>query len=145
MNLAIYDDQGIRFEYPADWELDVTADGPRTTIAIQAESGLAFALVTVEAGDEADPAELVAEGLAALKEEYPTLDAEPTAEEIDGHVATGHDVEFVSLDLSVACTLRGFQTPRRTVFILTQWSDLESLDSDDALRGIRQSIEETDA
>ena len=144
MNLAIFDDQGIRFEYPADWELDTTTDGTRTTVSVQAPSGLAFALVTLDEG-EADPDSLVAEALAALREEYPTLVAVPAEEAIDGHPSVGFDVEFVSLDLSVAGTLRGFQTPRRTVFVLTQWSDLESLDSDDALRSLRESIEETDA
>ena len=145
MNLGIYDDRGIRFEYPADWEVDTADDGSRTTVSVQAPSGLAFALVTVDEDEAADPDELVAEALAALKEEYPTLDAEPTSEPIDGHMSSGYDVEFVSLDLSVACTLRGFRTPRRTLFLLTQWSDLESLESDDALRALRLSIEETDA
>ena len=144
MNLAIYDDRGIRFEYPEDWELDVIDDGPRTTVSVQAASGLAFALVTVD-DDGPDPADLVAEALGALKAEYPTLAADPAEEIIDGHPSVGHDVEFVSLDLSVACSLRGFQTLQRTVFVLTQWSDLESLESDDALRSLRRSIEETDA
>ena len=144
MNLAIYDNRGIRFEYPSDWEIDEAEDGTRTTVSIQAPSGLAFAIVTIDDQD-ADPAALVSEGLAALKEEYPTLTADPTEENIDGHDTTGFDVEFVSLDLSVACTLRGFRTPRRTLFLLTQWSDLESLDAEDALRSLRQSVEETDA
>ena len=144
MNSSIYDDLGIRFEYPAEWELEVTEDGTRTTIGVQAPSGLAFALVTVDA-EGPDPDELVDEALAALKAEYPTLVADPAEEVIDGHPSTGHDVEFVSLDLSVACTLRGFRTPNRTLFVLTQWSDLESIEADDALRLLRQSIEETDA
>ncbi len=144
MAIAIFDDHGIRFEYPFDWELDVTDDGPRTTVSVQAPSGLAFALVTIDE-QGTDPEELVAEALDALREEYPTLMADPAEETIDGHPSVGHDVEFVSLDLSVACSLRGFRTPRRTLFILTQWSDLESLESDDALRMLRRSIEETDS
>ncbi len=142
--VEVYDDRGIRFEYPSDWEVDATEDGPRTTLSVTAPSGLAFALVTAD--DEAtDPDELVAEALEALRAEYPTLVAEPAEETIDGQPSVGHDVEFVSLDLSVACSLRGFRTLRRTVFILTQWSDLEALESDDALRALRRSFEETDA
>lgn len=144
MNLAIYDDRGVRFEHPDDWEVEVTEDGTRTTVSVGAPSGLAFALVTLDEGD-ADPDELVAEALAALKAEYPTLAAEPAEEEIAGHPAAGHDVEFVSLDLSVACALRGVRTANRTIFILTQWSDLEPDESDDALRLLRRSFEETDA
>ena len=145
MNLAIYDDRGVRFEHPDDWEVDVTEDGARTTIAVGSPGGLAFALVTIDEGDEADPDELVAEALAALRAEYPTLTADPAEEDIAGHPAAGHDVEFVSLDFSVACALRGFRTAERTVFLLTQWSDLESDDADDALRLLRRSFEETDA
>ena len=145
MNLSAYDDRGVRFEHPDDWEVEVTEDGTRTTIAVGAPSGLAFALVTVDEGDDADPDEMVTEALAALKEEYPTLTADPADDDLAGHPATGHDVEFVSLDFSVACALRGVRTAHRTIFILTQWSDLESDDADDALRLLRRSFEETDA
>ena len=144
MSLTVYDDRGVRFEHPDDWEVDVVDDATRTTVSVQAPSGLAFALVTLDEG-EVEPEELVTEALAALKAEYPTLTAEPVVERIDGHKGVGFDVEFVSLDLSVACTLRGFRTPNRAVFILTQWSDLESDEADDALRLLRRSFEETDA
>ena len=144
MNLAIYDDRGLRFEYPDDWELDVTEDGTRTTVSVQAPSGLAFALVTTDELD-ADPDELVAEGLAALKAEYPTLTADPAEESIAGHLGVGHEIEFVSLDFAVTCVLQGVRTARRTLFVMTQSSDLESDDADDDLRDLRRSIEETDA
>ena len=127
MSEAIYDNRGIRFEYPADWELEEAEDGTRTVVSIQAPSGLAFAIVTIDERD-VDPASLVAEALAAFKEEYPTLTAESAREIIGGYQATGVDVEFISLELSVDSVLRGFQTSKRTLFLMTQWSDLESLD-----------------
>jgi len=141
---GIYDDRGIRFEYPEDWEVDVTDDGPRVTASVQSPSGLAFAMVTVD-DDGPAPAELVDEALAALRDEYPTLEALPALEKIDGRRAVGHDVEFVSLDLPNSCVLRAFRTPRRTVFLLAQWSDLEGEDAEEALKDLRRSIEETDA
>jgi hypothetical protein len=107
---GIYDDHGIRFEYPDDWEVEVTDDGPRVTASVQSPGGLAFALVTVDE-DRPSPAELADEALAALKDEYPTLDAFPALETIDGHKAVGHDVEFTSLDLNNACVIRSFRTP----------------------------------
>ncbi len=142
--LSYYDDRGIRFEYPEDWEVDVTDDGPRTTVALQSPGGLAFAFVTVDDNAPA-PSEMVDEALAALKDEYPTLEASPALETIDGHPAVGHDVEFVSLDLPNSCLIRSFRTPRRTVFVLGQWSDLESDEGEEAFRAIRRSLEETDA
>ena len=57
--IGVYDDQGIRFEYPPDWELEVSDDGPRTTVAVQAPGGLAFTMITVDETCPA-PAELAA-------------------------------------------------------------------------------------
>jgi hypothetical protein len=142
---GIFDDHGIRFEYPADWELDVTDDGPRVTVSVQSTTGLAFALVTVD-DDRPDPTDLVDEALAALREEYPTLHVIPASEIIDGQKAIGHDVEFMSLDLNNAGTIRAFRTPRRTIFTLAQWSDdLEGEEAEQALKALRRSLEETDA
>ena len=142
---GIYDDRGIRFEYPADWELDVTDDGPRTTVTVQSPEGLAFALVTTDEG-RPEPADLADEALAALEDEYPTLDAVPALETIDGHHAVGHDVEFVSLDLNNACAIRSYKTPRRTIFVLAQWSDdLAGEEAEESLKALRRSLEETDA
>ena len=139
---GIYEDHGIRFEYPGEWELEVTDDGPVTTVALQSPGGLAFALVTTDDSRPA-PAEVANEALSAMREEYPNLDATPTLETINGHNAVGHDVEFISLDMTNTCAIRCFRTPRRTVLVFGQWSDLDE-DSEDLIRDVRQSLEETD-
>ena len=141
---GIFDDHGIRFEHPTDWEVEVLDDGPRVTATVQSPGGLAFALVTVDE-DRPAPADLADEALAALKGEYPTLDAVPALETIDGHKAIGHDVEFSSLDMNNAGAIRAFRTPRRTVFLLAQWSDLEGDEAEEALKALRRTLEETDA
>ncbi len=47
MTSAQFDDLGIRFEYPADWELEVVdSDGERATVMVQSGDGLAFAMLT---------------------------------------------------------------------------------------------------
>jgi hypothetical protein len=142
--LGIYDDRGIRFEYPPDWEVEVSDDGPRTSVTVQSPAGPAFAMVTVD-DSRPEPGEMVDEALGALRDEYPGLDAYPARETIDGHPAVGHDVEFISLDMTNTCVLRCFRTPRRTVFVLAQWSDLEDDDPETALAALRKSLEETDA
>ena len=45
---SCFDDFGIRFEYPAAWEVEVTDEGPRTTVTVQSPGGLAFALITLD-------------------------------------------------------------------------------------------------
>jgi hypothetical protein len=139
---GIYEDHGIRFEYPGDWELEVTDDGPVTTVALQSPGGLAFALVTTDDSRPA-PAEVADEALTAMREEYPNLDATPALETINGHNAVGHDVEFISLDMTNTCAIRCFRTPRRTVLVFGQWSDLDE-DSEDLIQGVQRSLEETD-
>lgn len=141
---TVYDQHGIRFEYPSEWELEVTDDGPRFTASVQSPGGLAFALVTADE-NRPEPAGLVDEALAALKEEYPTLKDAPALEALDGHKAVGHDVEFSSLDLNNAGLIRAFRTPRRTVFLLAQWSDIEDEEVEEAFKALRRSLEETDA
>src|SRR3954454_22349648 len=140
----IYEDGGIRFEYPGDWEVEVTDDGPLTTVAVQAPGGLAFALVTVDDTCPA-PAEVADQALEALREEYSVLDASPALETINGHRAIGHDIEFISLDMTNSCTIRSFRTPRRTVLLFGQWSDLVGEESEASLAAIRRTFEETDA
>jgi len=140
---GIYEDHGIRFEYPFNWEIEVTDDGPRTTVSVQAPEGLIFALVTVDETCPA-PAELADEALAAMREEYPGLDSEPALESINGHNAVGHDLEFISLDLINSCNIRSYRTPRRTVFLFGQWSTLAGDDAEDLIRALRLSVEETD-
>ena len=142
--LGIYDDNGIRFEYPEGWELDVTDDGPRTAVTVQSPDGPAFALVTVD-DSRPGPDELVDEALAALRDEYPGLDATPARETIAGHDAVGHDVEFISLDLTNTAAIRSFRTERRTVFVMAQWSDVEGDETEAALRAILRSVEEADS
>jgi hypothetical protein len=139
-----YDDHGVRFRYPAGWEVEVTDEGPVTTVALHSTRGPAFALVTLD--DSGPDPEMVADqALEVMREEYPGLDAAPARETIGGHPAVGHDVEFFSLDVTNACAIRCFRTDRRTVLVFGQWSDLEGDEASDALADVRRSFEETDS
>ena len=142
--LGIYDDHGIRFEYPFEWEIEVGEDGPRTSVTVQSSDGPAFAIVTIDASRPA-PGAMADEAMTALREEYPQLESSPISESIDGHPSVGNDVEFFSLDMTNNCVIRCFETPRRTVFVLTQWSDSEENDPESLLAALRRSIEETDS
>jgi len=142
MAVVAFEDFGIRFEYPEGWDVEVTEDGEVTTVAVNAPDGLAFALVTLDEARPA-PAELADQALQAMRDEYPDLDAEPALETIGGHRATGHDVEFISLDMTNACAIRAFRTPRQTVLLFAQWSDVEDEQTADLLTAIRLSVAET--
>ncbi|GAC1471695.1 MAG: hypothetical protein NVSMB9_18140 [Isosphaeraceae bacterium] len=139
-----YDDNGVRFEYPDDWQIEVSDEGEIITVAVNAPDGLAFALVTTDDSRPA-PAMVADKALEAMREEYPSLDATPALETINGHRAVGHDIEFLSLDLTNGCAIRSFRTPRRTVLLFNQWSDIEDEQITGSLAAIRLSVTETDA
>ena len=140
----IFDDFGVRFEHPDDWEVEIDSDGTKTTVALHAPDGVAFALVALDES-RPEPTEVAGLALDAMQEEYPGLDSSPALESIDGHRAVGHDVEFMTLDATNACSIRCFRTPRRTVLVFGQWSDLEGQGPGDQIRALRGSIEETDS
>ncbi len=143
MATETYEDHGVRFEYPSNWNVEVTEDGPETTIDVQHPEGLAFALLRT---DEArpDPSALADEALAAMREEYSDLEAVPVIETLREHVATGYDVDFFSLDIANGARIRCFRSPRRTVLVFGQWSDLGEEDLSGLVRGVFRSLEEVE-
>ncbi len=142
-----YDDRGIRFDYPAGWELEVNDDGETTTVALQCDDGPAFAIITLD-DSRPDPVEVAEEALEALREEYPGLEVGPPAprETLGGFRAVGHDAEFFSLDMVAACAIRCCRTPRRTILVFGQWATPgDGDDPGDQLRALCRSLAETDA
>lgn len=140
----LFDDHGVRFEYPSEWETEVTEDGSLTSISAVSPGGLAFLLVTLDSSRPA-PRDVLDEAVSALRDEYPQLEAADATEMIGGHTAVGQDVQFISLDLVVSCVLRSFRSPVRTVLILCQWADVELGDPEAALAAARRSFAEADA
>jgi hypothetical protein len=136
-----YDDHGVRFQYPSDWALEVTEDGPVTNVDLQHPEGIAFLVVRTDLSCP-DPAQVADMVLEAMREEYPGLDASSAEETLRDHPATGHDVEFVSLDIASAATIRCFRTPRRTVLVFGQWSELGDEDLSESVGDVMRSVEE---
>jgi len=139
-----FEDCGIRFDYPDDWEVEVTNEESVTTVALHSPSGLAFALVSLD-NSRPLPKDVADQALATMREEYPELDSTEAHEVIRGHRAVGHDVEFISLDVANSCAIRCFRTQRRTVLLFGQWSDLEGGQTDSLLAAVRCSLVETDS
>jgi hypothetical protein len=138
-----YEDHGIRFRYPANWELEVTDKGEIINVAVQAPGGLGFALITTDVS-RPNPAVVVDDALETMREEYPDLDSWPKTETINDHCARGHDLEFFAMDMTNGATVRCFRTPQRTVLAFGQWSDLGDANLPDLIRGVFGSIEETE-
>ena len=75
----IYEDRGVRFEYPSGWVVEVTDEDEVTTIDLQDPEGVAFVLVRIDESCS-DPEETSDLALEAMREEYPDLDDSPVVE-----------------------------------------------------------------
>jgi hypothetical protein len=141
MEMTSYEDHGVRFEYPSEWILEVTDDGPLTTIDLQHPDGVAFLLVSVDLScpDSGDVADSV---LETMREEYPDLDADPTEEIVGDRFISGYDVQFFALDLPNSARIRCFRTLLRTILVFGQWTDLLEAEVSDLPEAVVRSIEE---
>lgn len=137
-----FDEDGLSFDYPDDWVLEREDSAGGWTLTVQSP-GTAFAVVSLDC--EMPAVEEVAEAaLVALRADYPTLDAVAAVETLAGDLAVGHDVEFISLDLTATCWTRCFYGGAGTVMVLCQVSALDEAEYEPALRALRASMRSED-
>src|SRR5262249_46609997 len=121
------------------WRLEREDNETGWTVSLQSP-GTAFLTLSL---DEEMPSadQMVETALAALREDYPDLEADECVDSLAGQPAVGHDIQFFSLDLTNTCWTRSFYTPRGTVLVLCQANDLESETHVQVLRAICASLE----
>src|SRR4051812_21821906 len=101
---AQFEEDGVRFLYPENWELQREESENGWTVSVQSPD-TAFLVVSL---DSAMPEmELMARtALDALREEYQDIEADDCVDSLAGQPAVGHDVRFFSLDLTNTCWIR---------------------------------------
>ena len=134
-----FDDGGIRFHYPENWRLEREENDTGWTVSLQSP-GTAFMMVCLRE-DLPTPDQLAEAALDALREEYPDLEADDCVDSLAGQPAIGHDIRFISLDLTNTCWTRSFYSSEGTVLVLCQANDLELDQHEPVLRGICKSLE----
>ena len=139
---AKFDDGGIRFQYPENWQLEREDSEEGWTVSVQSPE-TAFAIITVNAALPTSE-EMLTAALDALKTEYPDLEAEECVAVVAGQPAIGHDIRFISLDLTNTCWTRSFYSAAGTVLVLCQCNDLENALHEQVLRAICASLEVAD-
>jgi hypothetical protein len=139
---AQFDEGGIRFRYPENWQLEREDNETGWTVSIQSPD-TAFLLISLNE-DMPSTDEVAETALAALREDYPDLEANACVDSLAGQPAFGHDIEFFSLDLTNTCWTRSFYAPQGTVLVMCQTNDLESETNTRVLRAICASLEVDD-
>ena len=137
-----FEDEGIRFRYPENWKLEREDTDTGWTVVVQSPE-TAFAMISLN--DESPSVENMAEtALAAVREDYPDLDADACVDSVAGRPAVGYDIRFFSLDLTNTCWIRSFYCSRGTMVVMCQVNDLELETNEPVLRAICASLEVAD-
>jgi hypothetical protein len=137
--IAEFTEHGIHFKYPENWRLEREENDNGWTVSLQSPD-TAFVLISLR--EDMPSIDDVAEtALAALREDYPDLEADDCTESFNGQPAVGHDIRFFSFDLTNTCCTRSFYTPWGTVLVLWQANDLELEQHEPILRAICASLE----
>lgn len=115
---------GLQFEYPDDWSIDVDADadGVAEVTALSPEGG--FWSVSVHPSS-ADPLQLTRAIVDEMRRQYDDIDVEPAGESIEGRELRGHDFNFYCLDLTNTATVRAIRSPAAIHLVLCQAEDRE--------------------
>ncbi|HLN27135.1 MAG TPA: hypothetical protein VK395_05285 [Gemmataceae bacterium] len=140
--VGVFEDAGIRFQYPENWRLEREDNEAGWTVTVQSPD-TAFLMICLRE-DMPSTDKLVETTLEALREEYPDLEADDWVGPIAGQPAVGHYISFFSFDLTNTCWTRCFYSARGTVLLLCQLNDLELEKNEPVLRAICASLEVAD-
>ena len=137
----IFEDWGIRFVYPDNWELERQDSEAGQAVTVASPAG-PFWCVSVLPPD-ADLVETAQAMLEGLQAEYDNLDSEAVVDEIGAHELLGYDVNFFCLDLTSTAQIRSFQTPQATYTVLWQAEDRDLAEVEPVFSAITTSLVQT--
>jgi len=140
--MARFDEGGIRFQYPENWQLEREEHDNGWTVSVQSPS-TAFFLLTVN-GEGIPPEQMADTILEAMRADYPDLEADERIEALAGQPSFGHDMHFTSLDLTNTCWTRSLYCPEGTALVMWQTDDLELETNEPVLRAMCASLEVDD-
>ena len=136
---TLFDEDGIKLQYPENWELQREDSEAGWTISLQSPA-TPFLVLSFDA-DLPDIEVMAQAALDVLRAEYEDLEADDCVETVAGQPAVGHDVRFFSLDLTNTCWIRSFYSGQGTVLVMWQINDLEMQKYEPVLRAICASIQ----
>ncbi len=119
---VLYDDLGIRFQFPENWSLEADDEVPdRPSVTVYSPGGAFWTVVRRGAGD--DLGQMAEEAAAVLRQEYPGSDSETVSETLGDVELQGYDLTFIYLDLINTACVRSCKTPSASYLVVYQAED----------------------
>src|SRR5580704_9701761 len=119
----LYEGHGIRFRYPAYWELTEQEDEEATSITVASPETSFWSISLFKDGPP--PQQVLESAMEAFREEYTEVDVYASTARTGDRAGVARDVDFVCFELINSAFLRAFQTERFTVLVLYQGFDAE--------------------
>lgn len=121
--LAVYQGNGVQFEYPEHWAIQEESGADQTTISVQSPATTYWTLSLFE--DRPDPDQVAESVISAYEEMYEELDIYEPDVQVLGVPAVARELDFVCLDLVSTASLIVFQSLKHTILITFQGEDRE--------------------
>lgn len=134
-----YQEHGIRFDYPSDWQVEDHASAEEIQVLVQSPGSAFWVLNLYFERPVSD--ELIESAIETYRAEYGEVDAFPSEQNVAGHQGAAVDIEFVCLDLPNTAQVRTFVTDRFTALILSQYSEGEPPETAELIKQMTQSIQ----
>jgi len=120
-----FDKMGVRFQYPENWKLDeADALAGNKSVTVYAPDGGAFWSVSLHPR-KTNPADLTAAAVAAMREEYPDVEADPVEETLFEQPVVGYDLYFYCFDFVTTASVRSWSAAKGNFVIFYQAEDRE--------------------
>lgn len=138
---ANYQQSGVRFMYPENWELDNREDsGLPWTVSVHSPTG-AFWSITVHDATT-DPKTLGDKALKTVEQECQEIyfESEVVTDQVGGDDSPGYDIYFYCLDFLVAARVRSFWLDQHSCVVLYQAEDQDFEQLEQVFRAITESL-----
>lgn len=137
--LRDYHRNGVRFQFPSNWELSEQATDDETTISVQSEGTSFWTLALLKS--RPDPDQVLDTVVDMFEEDYEDVDVTAGVGSLGGLPALTREIDFVCYDLVNSASLRVCQTSEMTVMVLHQGTDHELVATGDQLRAMTASLQ----
>ena len=121
-----YDNLGIAFQYPDNWQLDEEEVDHETgflSTTVFSPGGGFWSVIRHPADTE--PTDAVQQAVHAIREEYDNIESAPAEETVGEVTMAGFDLGFIYLDLTNTVRVRGFRSADATIVVFAQAEDRE--------------------